>query len=131
MKIVNGFGSFSIKDTDRSLKFYKETLGLDANKEEKMGLIKLSLPNGGEIMIYPKGDGHTPATFTVLNLVVDNLDESVDELSSKGIVFEQYDNENMKTDEKGIVRSDGEHGPSIAWFKDLDGNILSLIEKDK
>ena len=91
-----------------------------------MGLLELSPEGGNRVIIYPKPN-HVPATFTVLNFPVKNIDEAVDELIKKGITFEQYDGP-IKTDEKGICRSGGK-GPNIAWFKDPAGNILSLIEE--
>lgn len=126
MKFTNAFSSFSTNDLQKAKEFYSSTLGVDA-KESHMGLELL----GGKVFIYPKGN-HEPATFTVLNFMVENIDEAVDELSSKGVKFEHYDNEYMKTDEKGIVRGDEKHpGPKgIAWFKDNAGNFLAII-KDK
>jgi hypothetical protein len=79
---------------------------------------------GGDVFLYPKSN-HEPATFTVLNFFVDNVEKSVDELKGKGISFEQYGGD-IKTDEKGISRGNG--GPTIAWFKDPSGNILSVVE---
>jgi hypothetical protein len=81
----------------------------------------------GSVLIYPKPN-HVPATFTVLNFPVDNIDQAVDALTQKGVRFERYDDENIKTDEKGIARANG-GGPSIAWFKDPAGNILSVLEQ--
>ena len=124
------FSSFSVDNIEKSKKFYQDTLGLET-KTVSMGidLLGLHTPGNNPIMIYPKED-HQPATFTVLNFPVDNLDKTVDELIGKGIKFEQYDMEQMKTDEKGILRGNG-HGPDIAWFKDPAGNIVSLIEERK
>ena len=92
-----------------------------------MGIITLQLAGGGKVFVYPKPN-HQPATFTVLNFLVDNIDGVVDELMKKGITFEQY-NEPIKTDEKGILRglSVG-RGPDIAWFKDPSGNIISVLQ---
>jgi len=121
------FSSFSVDNIEKAKKFYQDTLGLET-KTVSMGidLLELHTPGNNPIMIYPKED-HQPATFTVLNFPVDNLDKTVDELIGKGIKFEQYDMEQMKTDEKGILRGNG-HGPDIAWFKDPAGNFLSIIQ---
>jgi len=119
------FSSFSTDDIQKARNFYSEILGIEV-KESDMGPIELHFGNGVHTIIYPKPN-HAPATFTVLNFTVDNIDEAVDSLIEKGITFEQYD-EPIKTDEKGICRSDGK-GPNIAWFKDPAGNILSVIEE--
>ena len=115
------FSSFSVNDLPAAKKFYGETLGLEV-KESKEGL-ELH-PGENDIFIYPKPN-HTPATFTVLNFLVTDIEGAVDELTQKGVQFEQYDGE-IKTDEKGIHRNGG---PTIAWFKDPAGNILSVVEK--
>lgn len=107
------FSSFSVKDIDAAEKFYGETLQLDVKKTPE-GLA-LKLKGGYDVFIYPKED-HQPATFTVLNFIVEELEKTVDQLSAKGISFEQYNYEEFKTNEKGIFRSDS--GPRmIAWFK--------------
>ena len=90
-----------------------------------MGMLELHLAGEMKVIIYPKPD-HLPATFTVLNFLVENIDQAVDELTNKGITFEQYDFSGFKTDAKGICR--GNH--QIAWFKDPAGNILSVIEDE-
>jgi hypothetical protein len=95
-----------------------------------MGL-NFVLPTGGRVFIYLKAD-HRPATFTILNFIVDNIDDAVSELSSKGISFERYDNMPGKQDQKGILRGlDAKQGPDIAWFKDPAGNILSVLQDKK
>lgn len=121
------FSGFSVNDQEAAKKFYTETLGLTL-EDEKMGLT-FSLPNGGRLFAYPKDD-HQPATYTMLNLVVDDIDAAIDELESKGVTFEQYDMGNgAKTDEKGVLRGlSAEMGPDIAWFKDPAGNILSIMQ---
>lgn len=118
------FSSFSVNNLQRAKTFYQDILGLKVS-DNPMGLIELHLHAGSKIIVYPKPD-HVPATFTVLNFPVKNIDEKVDELISKGVSFEQYDGQ-IKTDEKGISRNNG--GPTIAWFKDPAGNIFSLIEE--
>ena len=113
------FSTFSADDIPRAKEFYGETLGL--NVEDQMDGLAVHLAGGGELFIYPKDD-HQPATFTVLNFAVDDIDKAVDELASAGVTFERY--ESMEQDEKGINRGEG---PAIAWFKDPAGNILSVL----
>ena len=117
------FSSFSANDIPREQQFYAETLGLEV--EELMGGLALHLGGGADAFIYPKDD-HVPATFTVLNFIVDDIDTAVDALSGAGVSFEQY--EELDTDDKGIAR-DPEGGPSIAWFKDPCGNIVSVLQQ--
>lgn len=119
------FSGFSTNDVEEAKKFYGDTLGLNTKKDDKMGMLTLTFPGGNEVIIYPKDD-HKPATYTVLNFVVKDIDQAVDELTGKGIVFEQYDN---MTDEKGVARGLSKNmGPDIAWFKDPAGNILSVLQ---
>lgn len=125
-KDSNAFSSFSVNDLEKAKKFYGEILGLTIS-DNPMGVAELQTSGNNHIMIYPKPN-HEPATFTVLNFPVTDLEEAVDALIAKGVVFEQYNSEYMKTDEKGIVRGNG-RGPDIAWFKDPAGNILSVIGK--
>lgn len=126
-KSTKAFSSFSVSDLQKAKKFYSETLGIET-KDNPMGLIELHIAGGNYIMAYSKPN-HVAATFTILNFPVQNIDEAVDELTKKGITFEQYSGE-MQTDKKGIFRStDESKGPSIAWFKDPAGNILSVIEQ--
>src|SRR5438309_11782703 len=106
LKDSMAFSSFSVDDLEKAKQFYSETLGLPGTEEE-MGVLNIKLATGGGVMIYPKGEGHSPATFTVLNFPVEDIDKTVDELTQKGVKFEQYDNEWMKTDQKGISRGDG------------------------
>jgi predicted enzyme related to lactoylglutathione lyase len=120
------FSSFSVNDLDKAHDFYTNALDLDVTSEE-MGILSLRQKAGSEaVMVYPKPD-HQAATFTVLNLAVDDIEAAVDALSEKGVVFEQYDTDDIKTDAKGISR--GEEGPAIAWFKDPAGNIMSVLER--
>jgi catechol 2,3-dioxygenase-like lactoylglutathione lyase family enzyme len=122
------FSSFSVNDLDKAQQFYGETLGLDVEKTPE-GLM-LNLPGGSTTFIYPKPN-HTPATFTILNFPVNAINEAVDELTKRGIKFENYD-EPMKTDEKGIFHGgDKGNGPNIAWFKDPAGNFLSVLEDNR
>lgn len=118
------FSSFSVNDLQQAKRFYGEVLGLNV-KDNPMGLFELHFSESNYIMVYPKPN-HVAATFTVLNFPVQDIDKAVNELTQKGVVFEQYDGD-IKTDEKGIARDD--RGPNIAWFKDPAGNILSVIEE--
>jgi catechol 2,3-dioxygenase-like lactoylglutathione lyase family enzyme len=122
LQTTNAFSSFSVNDLQKARDFYAQTLGLKVNESE-MGLE--IHPGDTDVFIYPKPN-HTPASFTVLNFPVDDINKAVDELKQKGVSFEQYDGE-IKTDEKGIHRNGG---PSIAWFRDPAGNILSVLEKE-
>jgi catechol 2,3-dioxygenase-like lactoylglutathione lyase family enzyme len=118
------FSGFSVNDLAKAKAFYAETLGLKVD-DEGVGM-RLHLPGGGTVFAYPKDD-HQPATFTILNFVVENIDEAVDELTNRGVQFEHYE-EGPKADEKGILRGLSKNlGPDIAWFKDPAGNILSVI----
>jgi catechol 2,3-dioxygenase-like lactoylglutathione lyase family enzyme len=117
------FSGFSADDIQKEKEFYGQTLGLKVS--ETHGVLTLHLAGGNNVLIYPKPN-HTPATFTVLNFPVKNVDQAVDELTRRGVRFEIYDLPDIKTDRKGIMR---DRGPTIAWFKDPAGNILSVIEE--
>ena len=121
-KDTRAFSGFSVNDLQRAKEFYGQTLGLDVS--EANGLLQLHLAGGTTILVYPK-DNHTPATFTILNFPVGNIEQAVDELAGKGVRLESYNEGDLVTDEKGISRGGG---PNIAWFKDPAGNILSVIE---
>ena len=123
LKESKAFSGFSVNDIQKAKDFYGRTLGLQVS--ESHGLLTLQLAGGNKVLIYPKVN-HAPATFTVLNFPVENVDESVDELAKRGVRFEIYDESDIKTDEKGIMRG---NGPTIAWFKDPAGNVLSVIEE--
>jgi predicted enzyme related to lactoylglutathione lyase len=124
-KDAHAFSSFSVDDLQKAKTFYGETLGL-AISEMKEGLA-LKIAGGGDVFLYPKPN-HEPATFTVLNFPVAEIEQAVDQLTKLGVRFEQYEGA-MKTDEKGIFRgADRGEGPNIAWFKDPSGNILSVLE---
>jgi catechol 2,3-dioxygenase-like lactoylglutathione lyase family enzyme len=122
-KHTKAFSGFSVNDLVKAKEFYEGILGLNV-VDNPMGLLELQIEGGHNILVYPKSD-HIPATFTVLNFPVNNIDKAVDELTSLGVQFEQYGGD-IPTDKKGICRSD--KGPNIAWFKDPAGNILSIIE---
>ncbi len=123
-KDSKAFSSFSVDDLQKAKEFYNKILGLTV-KDGPMGILEIHLEGRNPLLVYPK-DNHAPATFTVLNFPVRDIDQAVDELSKRNVQFEQYEG-NIKTDKKGIARSDGK-GPSIAWFKDPAGNILSVLE---
>jgi catechol 2,3-dioxygenase-like lactoylglutathione lyase family enzyme len=116
--------SFSVDDLAKAHSFYHDTLGLDV--AEKPEGLEITVGDGNRIFVYPKPN-HEPATFTILNFLVDNVDTAVDKLKSTGIKFEQYDLPDIKTDERGIARDTG--GPAMAWFKDPAGNILSVLQR--
>jgi len=120
---AESFSSFSVNDLPKAKEFYGQTLGLDV-KETAEGL---ELHNGENTVFLYLKPNHTPASFTVLNFAVNSIDEAVDELNNLGINLERYNLPDMKTDERGIAR--GPKGPTIAWFKDPAGNILSVLEE--
>jgi catechol 2,3-dioxygenase-like lactoylglutathione lyase family enzyme len=124
-KATAGFSGFSVNDLPAAKKFYGETLGLKV-EDDGVGA-RLTLPGGGTVFTYPKHD-HQPATFTILNFRVDDIDAAVDDLTGRGVKFERYDS-GPKQDEKGILRGRAQNrGPDIAWFKDPAGNVLSVIQ---
>lgn len=119
------FSGFSINDKAKAREFYKEILGLKV-EDNGMGL-EIHLPQGGKVFAYQKAT-HKPATFTILNFVVDDIDKAVNELKKLGVRFERY--EGFHQDEKGIARGiAAKMGPDIAWFKDPAGNILSVLKE--
>lgn len=115
------FSGFAVPDLDAARKFYGETLGLRVS--EQNGLLNLHLAGGRDVLVYPKPD-HVPATYTILNFPVDDIDSAVDELTGRGVTFQRYDG--IDQDEKGIAR---QAGPPIAWFTDPAGNILSVLQE--
>ncbi|MDX6626975.1 MAG: hypothetical protein QOE56_1964 [Solirubrobacterales bacterium] len=119
---TKAFSSFAVDDLAKARQFYGETLGLNVSSPMEDMLLSLDIADDRPTMIYLKPD-FTPATYTVLNFPVDDLEAAVDELASRGVQFERY--EGMDQDEKGISRAAG--GPPIAWFKDPAGNILSVL----
>lgn len=126
MNIEQAFSSFAVGNLNRAKEFYRRTLDLDVKEESQMGILTLNLPGGLKVTVYPK-QNHVPAEFTVLNFVVNDIDTAVDHLANQGVKFELY--EGFDQDEKGIARSkDPSPGPSIAWFKDSEGNIMSVLE---
>jgi len=118
------FSSFAVDDVDKAKEFYGETLGMNVSENRGMGILELH-SGDQEILVYPKPD-FVPATYTILNFSVADIDKAVDELATRGVRFERYDG--FDTDEKGISRDDG--GPPIAWFEDPAGNILAVLEAE-
>ncbi len=116
----HAFSGFSSNDIQKAREFYAQVLGLEVTEEN--GILTLALAGGGRVVVYPK-EGHEPASFTVLNFPVEDIDRAVDALAKAGIEFERY--EGFQQDERGIMREDG---PPIAWFKDPAGNILSVLQ---
>jgi len=117
------FSGFSVDDIDRARAFYAETLGMTVT-ENAMGFLNLHLASGAVILIYTKPN-HSPASFTILNFEVDDVDDTVNDLNARGVVTKIYDNDTIPTDENGIARG---MGPTIAWFTDPAGNVLSVLE---
>ena len=118
------FSGFSVNDLDAARRFYEDVLGLRTSDVEMDGLCRLQLGGGGYVLVYAKAD-HTPATFTVLNFPVPDVEKAVHDLAARGVRFEHYDD--PPTDEKGIMRAGG---PLIAWFTDPAGNVFSVIQQD-
>jgi catechol 2,3-dioxygenase-like lactoylglutathione lyase family enzyme len=127
VEIVGAFSSFSVDDVPKAREFYVGTLGLEA--QEEMGGLRLTLPGGAQVFVYPKPD-HVPASHTVLNFVVPNVDDAVRSLNEQGIRTDLYaSSEQMPLDKDGILRDRdaGGEGFGIAWFKDPAGNVLSVV----
>lgn len=118
------FSGFSVMDLERARAFYEKTLGLTV-EDAPEGCLKLHLSGDVNVLVYPKAN-HSPASFTILNFPVKDIDKAVDELASRGVKFEHYSEKEIATDDKGVHRNGG---PKIAWFKDPDGNILSVLEE--
>ena len=118
---TKAFSGFSVDDVPEAKKFYSETLGLRVSEE--YGMLWLHIAGERDILVYPKPD-HAPASFTILNFPVDDIEEAVDKLVGRGVRFERYDG--AEQDEKGIFHGGG---PLIAWFKDPAGNVLSVIQQ--
>lgn len=116
--------SFSVDDLPKAKEFDGTTLGLEVTENKEMKTPMLHLATGGRVLVYPKGAAHAPATYTVLNFQVKDIDKTVGELVSRGVRFEKY--EGFGQDEKGIARGGG---PLIAWFTDPAGNILSVLQE--
>lgn len=121
-KDTNAFSGFSVDDIPAAKQFYGDTLGLEVTEEH--GMLTLHISEGTGILVYPKGDAHTPATYTILNFPVDDIESTVDELTRRGVTFERYDG--MNQDDNGIARGEG---PLIAWFREPAGNVLSVLQE--
>ncbi len=121
-KNAKAFSGFSVNDLSKAKEFYSKTLGLEVSEDQ--GFLNIHLANGNNVFVYPKPN-HSPATFTILNFPVDDIDQAVEELTKRGVRFERYSEGDIKTDNKGIARGMGQ---GIAWFKDPAGNILSVLE---
>ncbi|MBK6265158.1 VOC family protein [Marivirga sp. S37H4] len=122
------FSGFSVDDLQKAKTFYRDMLGISILEEEDMGFA-LQLSGGNHPFIYPKPD-HQPATFTVLNFVVKDIDAAIENLKTKGISFLKYNREDLPQDEKGVLRGLSEgRGPDIAWFEDPAGNVLSVLQE--
>ena len=121
-KDASSFSSFSVKDVKEAKEFYRETLGLDVSETAE----GLELRTGDNTIFLYSKPNHTPASFTVLNFEVDDIDEAVKQLAAMGVELEHYNLPDLKTNERGIFTAPGHH---IAWFKDPAGNILSVIEE--
>ena len=127
LKDSQAFSGFSVNDMAAAKKFYGETLGLEVEEMPGMGLT-IKLAGGGRIFVYEKPE-HEPASFTILNFPVNDIDAAVDELVAKGVSMEQYNNPQIVQDDKGVARGRSVNmGPDIAWFKDPAGNILSVLQ---
>jgi catechol 2,3-dioxygenase-like lactoylglutathione lyase family enzyme len=118
---TKAFSGFAVDDVEKARAFYGDTLGVRISEEH--GMLTLHLAGDRDVLVYPKPD-HTPATYTILNFPVEDVDAAVDQLTSRGVTFERYDG--MGQDEKGIMR---DQGPDIAWFRDPAGNILSVLKE--
>ncbi|AZH77309.1 glyoxalase [Microbacterium sp. Y-01] len=121
----NAFSGFSVDDIDAAKEFYGTTLGLEV-EVNAMGFLDLKLPRGGSILVYAKPN-HTPASFTILNFPVADVDAAVDELNDRGVQTKIYSDDEFPSDSRGIVRGNGQ-GPDIAWFRDPAGNVLAVMQ---
>ena len=121
---AKAFPSFSVNDIGKARAFYRDALGLQV--DERPEGLQLDVGGGNKVFVYNKPN-HEPATFTILNFPVDDVEVAVDKLKSTGVTFEQYDLPGIKTDARGIARDTG--GPAMAWFKDPAGNILSVLQE--
>jgi len=123
---LRGFSGFSVRDLGEAASFYRDVLGLTV-RETPMGL-EIDATGGSPVFVYPKGDAHEPASFTILNLVVSDMDKAVDELAESGTSLIRY--AEFDQDDRGVVRStDSSQGPTIGWVADPSGNVIGLIEE--
>jgi catechol 2,3-dioxygenase-like lactoylglutathione lyase family enzyme len=119
---TKAFSGFAVDDIEKARQFYAETLGLEVT--EANGMLTLHIAGDRPVLVYPRPN-HTPASFTILNFPVEDIEAAVDGLAERGVSFERYEGSEMETDEKGIFRGGG---PLIAWFKDPAGNVLAVLE---
>ena len=119
---TKAFSGFAVPDIAAAKAFYGDTLGIDVTEDH--GMLTLHLAGSRDTIVYPKPD-HVPATYTILNFPVDDVEAAVDALTEKGVEFQKYEGEDVATDAKGIMR---QGGPLIAWFTDPAGNILSVLQ---
>ncbi len=124
LKDSKAFSGFAVPDIAAAQAFYADTLGIDVTQEN--GILTLHLGGGRDTIVYPKAD-HQPATYTILNFPVPDVEGTVDALTERGVAFERYEGTPAETDAKGVFRKGG---PLIAWFTDPAGNILSVIQRD-
>ena len=122
--LTESFSGYSTNDVDAAAVFYGETLAIETKTEN--GMVTLSFADGHRVLVYPKGDAHVPATFTVLNFPVDDVAATVAELRARGVPFERYEGTDVQTDEDYVFRGGG---PEIAWFTDPAGNVLSVLRE--
>lgn len=127
-QVSDAFSGFSVDDVDAARVFYGETLGLEVSMNA-MGFLEIRLPSGGVILVYGK-TGHAPASFTILNFPVADVDAAVDELNARGVVTKIYTDPDFGTDAKGIAHGGPDRGPDIAWFTDPAGNVLSVLSAE-
>ncbi|MFD2028550.1 VOC family protein [Promicromonospora aerolata] len=124
---LRSFSGFSVDDADAALRFYRDTLGLPA-RENAMGGLDIDLTEGSTVFVYPKGEAHVPASYTMLNLVVPDIDEAVTQLDAAGVSLIRYPD--FEQDERGVARStDPNKGPTIGWIADPAGNVIALIQE--
>ena len=121
---TKAFSGFAVDDLEKAKQFYSETLGLEVTEEND--LLTLHIAGDRPVLVYPKPN-HTPASFTILNFPVDDIEAAADQLAARGVDFERYEGTPIATDEKGIFRGGG---PLIAWFTDPAGNVLSVVEAE-
>ena len=122
---THAFSGFSVDDIDAARAFYGDTLGLEVTTNA-MGFLDIRLPQGGSILVYAKPN-HAPASFTILNFPVDDVEAAVDDLNARGVVTKIYTDPDFGTDAKGIAHGAPGRGPDIAWFTDPAGNVLAVL----
>ena len=124
---TKAFSGFSVDDLEAAREFYGEKLGIEIGEEPAPGLLNLRLGGDRPTLVYEKGGDHQPASFTIINFPVDDIEVAVDGLTDRGVEFLRYEGTEMETDERGIFRGGG---PLIAWFEDPAGNVLAVLEEE-